>query len=386
MKILLIITKAEIGGAQIFVLNLAKSLKLLKCEVTVAAGEGDFLEREIKKEGLAFHRFKSLKRGFNPFKSIFFVKELNSYLKKNSFNVIHLNSTNTLLALWSRRIKNIKKIFTIHGLSLIDDNHKSSALMKKIYQLFFKLSFKKLDHFVFVSHNNFNFAKKISLLDKGLFKKASIIYNGLSFSDDYFFNKDEAREKLKEEMIIRSNGYLSEDINDFFSQKSFIYGSIGRLAYPKNYEFLISSFKEVKACFPEVKLLLIGDGPERAKYEAIISAYNLKKDIIILGEIKEASRYLKAFNVFVLPSVFEGLSLSLIETIFAKVPALATLVGGNEEVLGRDSCFELNNFKSFLKKFKKIHKNQKDSLDIHVDCSSFSAQKMAKDYLNLYLR
>lgn len=394
MKILIVITKAEIGGAQIFVLNLARGLKKLGHQVIVAAGPGDFLPHELEKEAIEFYRFKNLKRSFNPVNSIKFISELKNFVVKNSIDVVHLNSSNALLGVWplyclKRRTGKPKIIFTVHGLSLIDGQHKTNKLIKRVYRLFFKLAFKKLDHFVFVSKNNFNFAKKIGLLDAGLFKKANTIYNGLDFPSDYFYSRDKARELLKLKLLGENRELLADNLDTFFSNTSFIYGSIGRLAYPKNYEFLISSFKDLKTDIPEIKLLIIGEGPEKIKYQQMIKAYNLTNEIILLGELKEASRFLKALNLFVLPSVFEGLSLSLIEASMAKVPSLASLVGGNEEIVGREYCFPLNDVNKFITKLKHIYKNETSgicALKTQLPNNLFSAQKMSEKYLDLYFR
>ena len=392
MKILIVITKAEIGGAQVFVLNLAKGLKLAGHQVTVASGLGSFLPEELKKEGIDFYQFKNLKRSFNPLANVNFVKELKAYVAQNSFAVVHLNSSNALLGTWSLRALKLKTgkpkiVFTIHGLSLIDGQHRSFKIIKKVYRYFFKLAFKKLDHIVFVSNNNFNFAKKIGMLNNGLFKKASIIYNGLDFPSNYFFSRKDSLALLRDNLF-KNKQVSKELVDDFFTDNAFIYGSIGRLAYPKNYEFLISTFIDLKKEIPQAKLLIIGDGPDREKYQSMMAAYNLNKDIILLGELKEASRFLKVFNLFVLPSVFEGLSLSLIETKFAGVPSLASLVGGNEEIIGKDACFRLNDLEEFIKKAKQIYNNNSEPLILKEEYEEikFSSKKMIDEYIRLYLR
>ena len=378
MKILIVITKSEIGGAQIFSLNLAKQLKALGEEVVVAGGEGEFLPQELAKENIDFYRFKQLKRGFSLVNNFRFLKELKDYVRANNFSVVHLNSTNALLGVFplsclKKKGLKVKTVFSVHGLSLIDGGHRALGIIKFCYLLFFKLAFKKLDEIVFVSRKNFEFAKASSLLNSGIFKKASLIYNGLDLPTDYFLEKEIAREKLK----------LS------FPEATFIYGSIGRLAYPKNYEFLISSYKDLREKIPQAKLIIIGEGPERGKYQDMIKAYGLSEDIILLGEIKDASMYLKAFDLFVLPSVFEGLSLSLIEAKLAKVPSLASLVGGNEEIVSASHCFKLNDAEDFIAKAVKV--SQGANLELQADSEpgeeeSFSAKEMAEKYLKLYLR
>ena len=72
-KILIIVTKGEIGGAQVSVLNLAKGLKEKGVEVTVGFGSGDFLKEKLAEANIPFHLFNSLRRTKNPIKNLFFI-------------------------------------------------------------------------------------------------------------------------------------------------------------------------------------------------------------------------------------------------------------------------------------------------------------------------
>lgn len=354
MKILIVITKSEIGGAQVFALNLARGLHKIGEEVVVAGGPGDYLPQELATSGITFKRLENLERSRNPFKSFSFIKELNQYVTDNKFNVVHLNSTNALLGVWG--LKNVKTVFTVHGLSLLDSGHKAFAPLKAAYRLFFRMAFKKLNQIVFVSRLNFDFAKKSRLIS-GLERKCHLIYNGLDSGG--LVSREEARAKF---------GLDSDD---------YVYGSIGRLAYPKNYEFLINTFLGVKALKPNAKLLLIGEGRERVKYENLIKIYKLEKDVILTGEIVNASQYLKVFDLFVLPSIFEGLSLSLISAIQAGIPAIASRVGGNEEIIGAENCFKSGDAHDFLR----LIKENNLGLKVRTD---FSADKMVGSYYGVY--
>lgn len=381
MKILIVITKSELGGAQIFSLNLARGLKASGINVTVAGGPGEYLPAELEKAGVPFKRLKNLERSRNPFKSLRFISELKAYVAAEEFDVVHLNSTNALLGIWglNRLEPKPRVVFTVHGLSLLDGGHQAPGIMKIAYRLFFSAAFKKLDGLAFVSRLNFDFAIRSGLLKGGIKDKSRVIYNGLDFAPGYLLDREEAREELAE--ILK----LSPEIKSDF-QSAFIYGSIGRLAYPKNYEFLINAHKAVKALKPNAKLLLIGEGPERAKYEGLIKSYKLENEVLLSGEIKDASRYLKAFDLFVLSSVFEGLSLSLIEAVRADIPALASRVGGNEEIIGVENCFTLNDQAGFLKKIEhgveKIEIFEENEASLRR--SSFSGLAMISSYLEFY--
>jgi Glycosyltransferase len=354
MKILIVITKSELGGAQVFALNLARGLKKAGEEVVVAGGPGTYLPVELEKDNIPFKRLEKLERSHNPFKNLSFVKELSTYVKANKFDVVHLNSANALFGVWGAL--NTKVVFTVHGLSLLDSGHKAFSLLKTAYRLFFRTAFKKLDQIVFVSKLNLDFAKSSGLIS-GLETKSHLVYNGLDLES--LLSREEARKKLR----------LNAD--------DYIYGSIGRLAYPKNYEFLINAYLDVKAIKPQAKLLIIGEGPERGKYENLIKLYKLEDSVILTGEIVDASHYLKAFDLFVLPSIFEGLSLSLIAAVQAGIPALASRVGGNEDVIGVNNCFKLDDREAFIKLIKRNTFEIEQKID-------FSADKMVSSYLEVY--
>jgi glycosyltransferase involved in cell wall biosynthesis len=386
MKTLIVITKSEIGGAQVFALDLARGLRAAGIEMTVAGGPGEYLPAELAKSGIAFRRLKNLERSRNPFKIWGFIQELKAYVAAEKFTVVHLNSTNALFGVWglSRLQPRPRIIFTVHGLSLLDSGHQAPGILRDVYRLFFKAAFKRLDDLVFVSRLNLKSALASGLLEGGLADKSHLIYNGRDFAPGYLIDRAEARMRLAEILKLGPKRVDGEPGLPADFQNAFIYGSIGRLAYPKNYEFLINAHRAVKAIRPNAKLLLIGEGPERAKYEGLIKSYKLENEVYLSGEISEASRYLRVFDLFVLPSVFEGLSLSLIEARRAGVPALASKVGGNEEIVGVERCFALNDQAGFLKLVENLEEEKKSSGSEDLSEPDFSAKTMIKEYLEIY--
>lgn len=361
MKILLVITKAEIGGAQTFILTLARGLKAAKQEVVVAAGEGDFLPTELAKSGIDFIRLKSLKRSYNPLQIFSFIKELSQILTQGDFQTIHFNSTNTLPGAMAAKLakKKVRTIFTIHGLSVLDPNYQAPWLIKILFKIYFKFFLGFIDRSVFVSRYNLEEAKKQGITAQGV-----VIYNGLDLSDDYFLSREEARQEL------------SSLIKQEIKEHDYIIGSVGRLAVQKNYDFLIPLWPEIINILPNARLIIIGEGPEREKLEELIKSANSAEDILLPGETAQASRLLKGFDLFLLPSIYEGLSISLIEAVFAGVNILASDVGGNSEVVGLENCFQLNEA-NFLDRLKNLRNADERS-------NIFTAQEMVAKYLKEY--
>ncbi len=373
MRVLLLITKGEIGGAQIFVANLAEGLKNInKKEVipTIACGSGDFLFKFSQREGINFQRIKSLRRSSGLLANINFLFSFLRYLKKNRFEIIHLNSTNTLLGAIMAKLVNMrtKVVFTVHGLSILDPNYQANYFKKLLFKAFFNFSFSFVDEIVFVSQKNMDLFVRGN---KVWANKCHLVYNGIKVD---YFSREEARRFMFNKIGLRDEG-------------QFLIGSTGRLAYQKNYEFLIENFPEILKIKPNAKLILIGDGPERSKYEKIVEKKALQGFVFILGEIAEAGRYLKGLDLFVLPSIYEGLSISLIEAYLSGVRSMASLVGGNEEIIGRDNCYGLDDLTDFLAVFRSVLDEQKSCTDknrYNLNKNKFLVEMMVNKYLDIY--
>ncbi|HEX6702183.1 MAG TPA: glycosyltransferase family 4 protein [Gaiellaceae bacterium] len=104
-------------------------------------------------------------------------------------------------------------------------------------------------------------------------------------------------------------------------------GSLGRLDRQKGFDVLLRALEEL----PEASLVLVGDGPERAALEAQASGTGLTGRVLFASWADEPRRHLTTFDVFVLPSRFEGFPLSVVEAMLAGLPVVATAVGSVSE-------------------------------------------------------
>ena len=383
MNILLIMTKGDIGGVSVFALNLARKLTENGDSVTVGFGDGDFLPKELDEIGIPHVRFKYLKRTHNPFANIFFIKEIKEYVNEHSFDVVHFNSSNSLFgSIGIKRASSKPKIvFTIHGLSFLDPNyHDASWIMKKVYFFLFSFLLRFVDTSIFVSKIN----KEVALRS-GLISKGEVIYNAVHSSQVDFLSRDDAMEIIVE-MIKKRTGKFPEGIK----KSDMILGSIGRLAYQKNYEFLIKNFSKILKKHNDAFLIILGEGPKRKNYEDLIVSLGLEEKIFLPGEISQASRYITAFDLFVLPSVYEGLPITLLEVLFSDVPILATDVGGNSEAVNdsQEQLYCLDNAQDFLKKTDDLLFNKKIRTVLAIKNSEYSkcfgVNEMASRYRTIY--
>ncbi|NLF29964.1 MAG: glycosyltransferase [Planctomycetes bacterium] len=108
---------------------------------------------------------------------------------------------------------------------------------------------------------------------------------------------------------------------------------VGRFHPVKDHATGLRAFARVRAAHPEARLVLVGDGPQRPAIEDLVRALDLADAVHLLGERPDVSDLLAAADVFVLSSLSEAASLSILEAMSAALPVAATDVGGNREIV-----------------------------------------------------
>lgn len=116
-----------------------------------------------------------------------------------------------------------------------------------------------------------------------------------------------------------------------------IIGTVGRLAKVKNQVLLLDAFAQLNQQQPELtqncKLLLVGDGPCRDELERQVAAQQLQEQVIFTGNRTDIPQVMRCIDIFVLPSLAEGISNTMLEAMASGIPVIATKVGGNAELL-----------------------------------------------------
>jgi len=376
-KILYIITKSNWGGAQRYVFDLSLNSKD-KFEVVVALGGEGPLKKRLEKEGVRVIKIKKMERDVSARKEFLSFFDILSVIVREKPDVIHLNSSKAggLGALASRvsnffRKTNSKIIFTAHGWPFNEERAKwQKVLIKFLSWLNIILSHKT----IVISNKDYKDALKMPLTSK----KVVLIYNGIGSID--FLDKDSATNKLFE--------YISKPK----PEKLFLVGSIGELHKNKGYEYLIKSFKEVARVRSDARLVIIGEGEQRQYLEKLSESLGLMEKICLAGTVPEAFLYLKAFDIYVLSSIKEGLPYVLLEAGGAEIPIISTNVGGVPElmedmhsgmIIRRKDEKELSRAILYLmdnsEKMELFSKNTKSNID-----KNFSIERMLKETFALY--
>lgn len=196
-------------------------------------------------------------------------------------------------------LNNIKLLFTCHNLPKMcigQDRPKEMEACK-----------------YFVEHNNLqiialheDMAKEINEMFN--ITNTQVIRNAIDF--DKFRNVKETKEEIKKELGIPNDAY--------------VIGQVGRFAYQKNPEFTIDVFSSLLKKNPNSYLLLIGRGKQEEDLRKQINKLGIENNVQILTNRNDIPRLLKAMDVFVFPSRFEGLGIVLIEAQVAGLPCVTS--------------------------------------------------------------
>jgi glycosyltransferase involved in cell wall biosynthesis len=317
-KILYVITKSNLGGAQKYVYDLATALPGDRFEVAVVAGgKGPLLER-LAEANVRTISIKSLKRDISIFSDLISFFELIFIFKKERPDIIHVNSSKVGgLGALAGRIAGVPQIiFTCHGWAFNEERPVWTILAIRFLSWLTVMFAHKT---ITVSFRDTVDGQKM-LWSKG---KVVMVHNGIRKPE--FIERTSAQNQIKD--MARKNGVE-------IPKNSFLIGAIGELHKNKGYEYMLRAFSIARKNrnFP-YRLIIIGEGEEREKLKGLIRELDLEADVCLLGYVKDAPTFLAAFDAFTLSSIKEGLPYVIIEAGYAGLPVVATNVGGVREII-----------------------------------------------------
>jgi len=292
----------DTGGLEIFVLRLCEGIKEgfepLLC--TFSAG-GDLRGRFRKLDVPVYHLTKP--EGLTPSLSL----KIASLIRKLKVDLIHTHNVGPLI------YGGLASIIT--GLPLIHTEHSRLPRCEKRLRSIEKLLSLKASRIVAVSK-----CVADQLIEEQKIKpeKVKIIPNGVDV--ELFDNSRRERKDVREELGIEDT--------------EIVIGTAGRLAAVKDYTTLIQAFALVRAeSKKRVRLLMVGDGPERRRLERMSNEIGVGERVIFLGMRDDVARLMAAMDIFALSSIDEGLPLAVLEAMSVGLPIVATDVGGIPEAV-----------------------------------------------------
>jgi len=371
IKIFYVITKTFWGGAQRYVFDLATHIPTDKFDpMVVAGGKGELME------SLAQKKVKTtsipLSNRFDPLGDIKTFLRLLAFLKKERPAIIHLNSSKIgFLGGLAGRISGVKKIiFTAHGWPFNEDR---PWIVRKIFLVLCWLIAGLAHKIICVSQAVKNDARYFPFTDKNKF---TVIYNGIE--PIKFFDRRKARE------------ILSNNFKSVSNENAFWIGAASELTKNKGILYLIKALNSLRA--KNYLCVVIGEGKLRKLIEEKITNLGLNHKIKLVGRISGAAQLLKAFDIFVMPSLTEAFPYSLLEAGMTSLPVVASHVGGIPEVIENEKSGLLvtaKNTKELAQAISQLISEPKkgasygESLYKQVSMR-FPIEKMLRETLSLY--
>lgn len=312
-KILYVITKSNFGGAQRYVLELAKRSKEEGYETAVALGGDGVLFEKLHELGIQTLPLSSAQRDIHLTKEVQLLYRLYTIIKEYKPDVLHLNSPKIGgLGAVAGRICGVKKIiYTNHGWPFKEDRPEWQKILIRFFSWLTVFLNKKI---IVLSETEKSFVKSWPLVQQ----KLCVVPIGVSeFSP---LSKEEARRIL---------------IKNSIPENTLILGTISELHKNKGLSYALEGIKQFINHNPSQPILfvIIGEGEQRKNLEAQIKALNIDKNVVLAGHVDNARVYLSAFDIFILSSVKEGLPYAILEAGYSNIPVISTSVGGIPEVI-----------------------------------------------------
>ena len=357
-----IVYRFDIGGLENGIVNLINSLPENKYRhaIICLTDYSDFITR-IKKKNIEIYALH--KKEGNDFKMYLRLWKL---LKRLKPSLVHTRNFATMdCHIATILFRNIYRIHGEHGWDMVDltGNNKKHILLRKVFSFF-------IDQYIVLSSQSGSYlTSKIGISPT----RIKQIYNGV--------DTDKFRQR---NYTYQSNSH------------KVIFGVVGRLAEVKNQLFVIKVINELLLKYPKYKekfeVHIVGDGPLYEMIRQCIVDYNVERNCKLLGKSNEVSELMQTFDVFVLPSLAEGISNTILEAMSCGVPVIASNVGGNSELVDEGktgALYSVNNNNELIKLIKQYIENnemrilQGKNARLRIE-EKFSLNKMVEQYTQIY--
>lgn len=295
-RVLCIVSSLDTGGAETFMMKLFRKFPEGYVMDFIVSTQDGFYEAEVKKLGGIIHRVSL--RTEHPIKTFF---EIQKVVRKNKYKYV-LKLCDTSLAFYdllAARLGGAKRISVRSCNASANLDKKTEDLCRLFQPLFNHLADVKIAPSKLAAE--FTFGKRV--IDKN---QVFILKNAIDL--DVYRYSIKRREKIREELNIEED--------------TLVIGHIGRFVKQKNHRFLINVYNEIHKRVPNSRLILVGDGEKKQEVTELVEKLKLDASVHFLGIRADIPDLLSSMDVFVLPSLYEGLPNTVIEAQAAGLPCV----------------------------------------------------------------
>jgi len=298
MKILQLLGNTAFGGATRIVLDISEALRAAGHEVEIMAN--DFKTKQCFEEvGFMVHETRTMCRAIHPLKDFKSILSLKKWVRMNEIDCIHSHTTKG--GVYSRFLKHIANevavVHTVHGYYLKGDNSWKDKMTLGVEDYLLPWA----DCTTFVNSMDYEYAKK-----KKSDENLVLIYNGID-TEKFLPAEHIETDIIKigiSARIVKEKGY-----DEFFK--------------------LVEHYKD----HDNIVFEIIGSGPDEFYYRSYVEEHDLLNKIVFKGFVLDVVDVISGWDINVLPSYREGLSISLLEAMSCGVPSVATAIRGNVEII-----------------------------------------------------
>lgn len=302
MKVLHITTHLDIGGVTRYVFDLASGLKSHGVECFVASSGGSLSGRFVQSGLKLFTVDIRTKFEFHP-KLVRAVITLKKYVKDNNIDILHAHTrVSQVIAQVVSWHTGIPFVSTCHGF------FKSDRLSRRLFPCWgmsvIAISAAVKEHLV----RDFRLEEEL----------VKVIYSGVDVDEYGGATTDEDKAILRKKAGVPAGPVI---------------GAIGRLSPVKGYKYLLHAYREVKETHSNANLIIIGDGPCGDELRRIAGDLKISDSVFFIKSDPEARKYYAIMDVYVFPSIQEGLGFALLEAMASGKACVAASVGGISNVI-----------------------------------------------------
>ncbi|MDT2893039.1 glycosyltransferase [Lactococcus lactis] len=231
------------------------------------------------------------------------LRSIYSILKKEKYDIVHINVDDAIEGLFNIILSKLS------GAKIVLHAHTtSSSRGEGFFGRLKMLSAKKIVNFLVDYKMACSLEAANYLYGDTDLSDVAIIKNGIIIND--FLYNEELRQNVRENLNI--------------PMEAIVLGTVGRLSYQKNPEFMVSLIQTLFSKAPNFYFIWIGDGEERASIEKKLDEEIKSGRILLLGKQEQPAQYLQAMDVFLLPSLYEGFGIVNIEAQASGLPCVVS--------------------------------------------------------------
>ncbi|MEQ9220639.1 MAG: glycosyltransferase [Cyclobacteriaceae bacterium] len=363
IKVLEVIRQGLIGGGESHVIDVVKFLDRSIFEPYVISFTDGPMISELEDMDVKSHIIPTQK----AFDTHIWSK-ISKFIDENEIDLIHAHGSRAQSnVFWSARKKRKPLIYTVHGWSFHDDQ---KVFAQKVRVISEKFMVNMADMVINVSRSN----QQTGLKKIGKYNNR-VINNGIDLNK---FSSKVSASELKATLQIPKD--------------AIVVGCIMRMTKQKNPMSMLRAFRQANQQVGNLHLLLVGDGELMPQIKAYIDKHSLESNVTLTGNRKDIPQLLSMIDIYCLPSLWEGLPLSLLEAMAMRKAIIATRVDGTKELIQEGVnglIIEPNDTKSlaekvvFLSKQKEI-RTEYGRLAESLIIRDHSVTKMVKEIEEVY--